>query len=172
MTAAVFVDTNVFVYACDTSEVMKHSVAADCVRALWAEHRGRTSTQVLNEFYVATTRKLKPGLQAEEAWDYVQALFAWEPQDVTRDLLSRAREIERRYSTSWWDSLIVAAAELQDCSQLLTEDLQDGMVFGSVTVRNPFAMGISEEPARIATAPLAVSRHRARGRPRKHSTLR
>jgi predicted nucleic acid-binding protein len=172
MTAAVFVDTNVFVYACDTNEVVKHSVAADCVRALWAEHRGRTSTLVLNEFYVTTTRRLKPGLQAEDAWDYVQALFEWEPQEITSDLLSRAREIERRYSTSWWDSLIVAAAKRQDCSLLLTEDLQDGMTFGTVTVRNPFTVRISEEPARYATVPLAVSRHRARGRPRKHATLR
>lgn len=172
MTAAVFVDTNVFVYACDTNDALKHSVAADCVRELWSDHRGRTSTQVLNEFYVTTTRKLKPGLDAEDAWDYVRALFAWEPQEITCDLLSRAREIERRHSTSWWDSLIVAAAERQDCSLLLTEDLQDGMVFGGVTVRNPFGVRISEESPRYATTPVAVSRHRGRGRPRKHATLR
>jgi predicted nucleic acid-binding protein len=167
MNAAVFVDTNIFVYACDATETVKQPIAARYLEALWSEHRGRTSTQVLNELYVTLTRKLDPGLERVEAWDFVRELLAWEPQEITGDLMMRSREIEERYSTSWWDSLIVAAAENQDCSLLLTEDLQDGMVFGGVTVRNPFVARISERAARYGAAPLPrVSRHRPRGRPR------
>ena len=166
MSAAVFVDTNIFVYACDATETVKQPIAARYLEELWSEHRGRTSVQVLNELYVTITRKLDPGLEPVEAWDLVRELLAWEPQEVTGHLMLRAREIEERYSTSWWDSLVVAAAESQDCSLLLTEDLQDGMIFGSVTVRNPFVARTSERPVRYAAPMPRVSRHRPRGRPK------
>ena len=58
-------------------------------------------------------------------------------------LLRRAREIELRFKISWWDSMIVAAAQLQDCVLLLTEDLQDGAAYGSVTARSPFTLQVS-----------------------------
>ena len=63
--------------------------------------------------------------------------------------------------------MIVGAAQLQDCAVLLTEDLQDGMVFGEVTVRSPFTLDVREPAATYAAAPAARSRHRPRGRPRK-----
>jgi predicted nucleic acid-binding protein len=166
MSAAVFVDTNVLVYSRDARVPLKQAVATDWLRELWTEHRGRTSTQVLSEYYVTVTRKLVPSLSVDKAWEDVLALLNWEPQEITRDLLLRAKEIEQRYSVSWWDAMIVAAAELQNCSLLLTEDLQDRMVYGSVTVRNPFATRVAEEPAEYAPADVAVSRHRSRGRPR------
>jgi predicted nucleic acid-binding protein len=169
MSAAVFVDTNIFVYACDATEALKQPIATRWIHELWAEHRGRTSTQVLNECYVTLTRKLDPGFEAQKAWEYVRELIAWEPQEITCDLLLRAREIEQRYATSWWDSLIVAAAELQDCSVLLTEDLQDGMAFGSIAVRNPFGARIADERVEYAIASQTVVRHRPRGRPRSTS---
>lgn len=169
MTATVFVDTNVLVYARDATETAKQPIALQWLDELWGEDRGRTSTQVLSEYYVTVTRKLARPLKPDDAWDYVRALLAWEPQEITCDLLLRAREIERRYSTSWWDSLIVAAAELQNCSVLLTEDLQDGMAFGSVAVRNPFTARIADERVQYAAARPPVSRHRPRGRPRSRS---
>jgi predicted nucleic acid-binding protein len=166
MTAAVFVDTNVFVYACDPHDPAKKSTAEGLLRELWIEQRGRTSVQVLSEYYVTVTRKLKPGLAPDDAWQEVHALFAWEPQAIDRSLLVRAREVERRYRLSWWDSMIVAAAELQDCAVLMTEDLQHGLVCGTVTVRNPFTAGVADEVAQYAAEPRPLSRHRPRGRPR------
>jgi predicted nucleic acid-binding protein len=126
--------------------------------------------QVLSEFYVTLTRKLKPGMRGEDAWDDVQALLAWDPQPVDRELLSRARKVETRYRIGWWDSLIVAAAQLQDCTTLLTEDLQDSMVFDHVTVQNPFRQRTEEPPVHYAIESGIARRHRRPGRPRK-STL-
>ena len=166
MSATVFVDTNVFVYARDAAEPNKQPAAAAWIRELWVEQRGRTSIQVLTEFYATVTRTLDPGLNPDEAWDDVHALFAWNPQPVDRSVLGLARRIERRYRLSWWDALIVAAAELQSCAVLLTEDLQHGATYGSVRVRNPFVTGIAE-PEVLYAAPKPVSRHRARGRPRR-----
>jgi predicted nucleic acid-binding protein len=166
MTAPVFVDTNVFVYARDTSEPAKRPVAIEWLQLLWREHRGRTSTQVLSEYYVTVTGKLPFFLDRESAWGHVLDLLTWEPQETTPALLRLAREIEQRYATSWWDAMIVAAAQLQDCSILLTEDFQEGMVFGTVAVRNPFATRVTERPIEYEAPAVSVARHRPRGRPR------
>ena len=166
MTAAVFVDTNVFVYARDASEPDKRSVAIQWLEELWREHRGRTSTQVLGEYYVTVTGKLPGRLDREIAWGHVRDLLAWEPEEISRELLGAAREIERRYATSWWDAMIVAAAQLQGCSILLSEDFQDGMIFGGVAVRNPFTARVAEQPVEHGVPRMTVARHRPRGRPR------
>lgn len=75
--------------------------------------------------------------------------------------------IERRYRLSWWDSLIVAAAQTQDCALLLSEDLQDRAVYGGVTVRSPFKLAVSEAPASYTEIPVVATQYRPRGRPRR-----
>lgn len=166
MLAPVFVDTNVFLYARDAGEVNKQLPAAAWLEYVWREQIGRTSVQVLSEYYVNVTRKLSPGLAPDEAWDDVQALLTWQPQPVDDALLRRAREIELRYRLSWWDSLVVGAAQLQGCTVLLTEDLQDGGVFGGVAVRSPFTLAIEEAAAVYAVEPRTARRHPSRGRPK------
>ena len=166
MTAPVFVDTNVLVYARDAGEPTKQPRAAEWLAYLWREQAGRTSAQVLSEYYVTVTRKLDPGFDAEEAWDDVRALLSWRPQAIDETVMERAREVERRYRLSWWDSLVVAAAQVQGCSLLLTEDLADGAVLGGVTVRSPFTFALGEEVLAYAAAPTATSLHRPRGRPK------
>jgi predicted nucleic acid-binding protein len=168
MTANVFVDTNVFVYARDAGEPRKQARAMDWLEQLWRTQTGRTSVQVLSEYYVTVTRKLIPGLAPDDAWDDVNALIAWRPWPIDAALLSRGREIEARHKLAWWDSLIVAAAEAQDCSLLLSEDLQDGGAYGSVTVRNPFALEANEAAASYLATQGAASRHPRRGRPKRH----
>jgi len=165
MTAPVFVDTNVLVYARDSGEPAKQKIAAQWLVDLWKEQTGRTSVQVLSEYYVTLTRKLKPGLKPEQAWDDIQALMTWDPHPIDRELLLAAREIERRYRISWWDSMIVSAARLQGCKLLLSEDMQDGMSFDGVTVRNPFSLSVEEAKAEYRTATPSRARHRPRGRP-------
>lgn len=171
MSAAVFVDTNIFVYSRDASEPKKQSVAARWLEELWIEQRGRTALQVLNEFYVTVTRKLDPGMTPEDAWADVRALFSWDPQPADRHLLLRAHEIERRHRLSWWDSLIVAAAQLQGCALLLSENLQDGWSRDGVTVCNPFTTRVAEQPPGYVLTPAPASRHRSRGRPRRKSAV-
>jgi len=167
MTAPVFVDTNVFLYARDASEPVKQPRAAAWLERLWRERLGRTSVQVLSEYYVNVTRKLDPGLSDDDAWDDVTALFAWDPQPVDQMLLRRGRELERRHKLSWWDSLIVAAAQLQGCALLLTEDLQDGGVYDGVTARSPFTLGLGEPIAVYAPTPTVARPTRSRGRPKR-----
>jgi predicted nucleic acid-binding protein len=166
MTAAVFVDTNVIVYACDRRDPAKQATAEALLRELWIEQRGRTSMQVLAEYYSTVTRKLKPALSPDAAWERVDVLLAWEPLAIDRRLLVQAREVERRYRLSWWDSMIVAAAQLQNCTMLMTEDLQHGLVCGTVTIRDPFIATVAEDRNSYAAEPRPLSRHRPRGRPR------
>lgn len=85
----------------------------------------------------------------------MRSLLAWKPQPVDEPVFHRALEIEQRHQLNWWDCLIVASAQLQDCSVLLTEDLQDGATFGDVTVRNPFALGVSDSLAAYMPAGIA-----------------
>jgi predicted nucleic acid-binding protein len=168
MTAAVFVDTNVFLYARDAREPRKQAAAASWLGALWREQAGRTSMQVLSEFYVNATRA-PSRLTADAAWEGVHALLAWNPLPIDRAVLETTREVERRYRLNWWDCQVVAAAQLQGCSLLLTEDLQDGATYGGVTVRSPFTLAVSEAASSYHAAPAIASRHRPRGRPRKAS---
>ena len=167
MTAPVFVDTNVFVYARDVTEPPKQARAAAWLAYLWREQSGRTSVQVLSEFYVTVTRKLTPGLAPDEAWDDLMALFTWRPQPIDEALLRRGREVELRHRISWWDSLIVGAAQLQGCDLLLTEDLQDGGVYGGVTARSPFTFALGEAAPGYAVTPVVSARREPQGRPKR-----
>jgi predicted nucleic acid-binding protein len=169
MTGLVFVDTNVLLYRADRDEPVKRLRANDWIDHLWREKTGRTSMQVLSEFYANLRRKGGTRAVNEESWSHVQPYFAWKPLAIDGNLLLRAHEVERRWRLSWWDSMVVAAAQLQDCALLLTEDLQDGAQFGAVTVRSPFTLDVREAAAAYAALPPAVPRHRPRGRPAKRA---
>jgi predicted nucleic acid-binding protein len=135
----VFVDTNVLVYARDLSEGPKHERALAWLEHLWETRSGRLSYQVLQEYYVTVTRKLRPGLPPADARADVRDLLAWGPIPVHRDLMESAWRVEARSQVSFWDSLVLGAARSAGCSHLLTEDLTNGGKIGGVTVASPFA---------------------------------
>jgi len=166
MTVRCFVDASVLLHARDARDPLKQSRAAEWLERLWQQRSGRTSVQALSEFYVTATRKLTPRVPEDLAWDEVVRYLAWAPQATDEALLRRAREIERRYHLAWWDCTEVAAALLQDCLILLSEDLPDGMVFGALAVRSPFSSVLDEPPAEYMVA-RARPLHRPRGRPRR-----
>ena len=168
MTAACFVDANIFVYAHNPAEALKCGVARELLLQLWTTMSGRTSVQALNEFYVVVTRKLSKRLGADEAWAEVEEYLRWSPCPVDAELVKRAHQLEGRFKVSWWDCLILAAAQMQGCSVLYSEDLQHGGVYDGVRVVNPFLSRIQEESASYRVQP--VSQHRPRGRPRKQAT--
>jgi predicted nucleic acid-binding protein len=114
----VFVDTNVLVHARDTSEADKQRAAMRWLEALWTQKAGRLSYQVLQEFYVTVTRKLRPGLSPDEARDDIRSLLLWEPVSTGSRMLEQAWSVQDRYRLSWWDSLIVAAAQVSGCDYL------------------------------------------------------
>jgi predicted nucleic acid-binding protein len=138
MNADVFVDTNVLVYARDSTEPSKQAEARRWMDFLWHSRTGRTSIQVLQEFYVTVTEKLKPGLLPDRARKDVQALFAWHPVAISQRVIEDAWGIQSRYKLSWWDSLIVSAALISNCRYLLTEDFNTGQKYAAIQVISPF----------------------------------
>ncbi len=133
-----FVDTNVLVYARDTSDADKYECARDWVRHLWETREGRLSIQVLQEYYVTITRRIATPLTPAEARADVVDLTAWRPVVIDLEELEVSWSIQDRFGLSFWDSLIVAAAQAARCETLLTEDLQDGMEFDGLRVVDPF----------------------------------
>jgi predicted nucleic acid-binding protein len=144
MSGPVFVDSNVLVYQRDASEEEKQEQADVWVRKLWETRLGRISYQVLHEYYVNVTAKLKPGLSAEEAQSDIRNLLAWKPLSLEWPILEGAFALEQRWELSFWDALIVSAAQNADCGYLLSEDLQAGQDFDGVLVVNPFARSPAE----------------------------
>lgn len=138
MISTCFVDTNILVYTRDASEPEKQQAAERWLRLLWATRTGRTSAQVLNEYYVVVTEKLQPGLDREQARADVRNLMAWTPVPMDRPVVEGAWTIQDRYALSWWDSLIVSAAQVAGCTWLLTEDLDHGQAMDGLSVVNPF----------------------------------
>jgi predicted nucleic acid-binding protein len=140
----VFVDTNVLVYARDTADPAKQAQASEWIAYLWERGEGRLSLQVLQEYYVTTTRKLRPGLEPEDARADVLDLAAWSPAVADTQMIAAAWSIEDRFGLSFWDALIVAAAHVARCEALLTEDLQHGMDLEGVRIVDPFRTGPDE----------------------------
>jgi predicted nucleic acid-binding protein len=137
---AVFVDTNVLIYRRDSSEREKQRRAEAWMTYLWGARTGRTSMQVLHEYYDVVTRKLKPGLPAADAREDVRDLMAWRPVRLDRTTAETAWRLQDRYRLGWWDALVAAAALQASCGQLLTEDLQHGLDLDGLIVTNPFTV--------------------------------
>ena len=138
MSATIFVDTNVLVYRRDSAQGEKQAQAEAWMERLWAARSGRLSYQVLQEYYVTVTSKLKPGLDGVSARNDVRSLLAWHPVTIDAGVVEAAWVIQDRYQLSWWDALIVGAAQVANCRLLLTEDRQDGQELGEVRVVSPF----------------------------------
>jgi predicted nucleic acid-binding protein len=133
-----FVDTNVLLYAYDTSDPIRQSRAAEVLVDLWRTRTGIVSTQVLTEFYAVATRKLAPPVSRKDARAVVDRYAAWPVVQVTAGLIVAASELEERHTLSFWDAMIVEAARRGGASVLYSEDLQDGRRIGGVQIVNPF----------------------------------
>jgi predicted nucleic acid-binding protein len=110
---AIFVDTNVLVYVRDSGKAEKKIRAEDWLGELWLHDAGRISTQALIEYYAVVTRKLARSLTLEKAREDVRLLQEWNPLHPDPALFERAWQAHDAYSLSWWDALIVAAADKQ-----------------------------------------------------------
>lgn len=145
MSAPVFVDTNVFLYALDRAALKKQLAARAWREELWRSRLGRISFQVLQEFYVKATRKWPES--RDEARAEVRDLLAWRPMPMDAEIMERAWKLQDRYQLSLWDALIVAAAKSLGCRYLLTEDLQTNQDLDDITVISPFLT----DPASISS---------------------
>jgi predicted nucleic acid-binding protein len=133
-----FVDTNVLVYAHDVTAGDKHARARALVEELWQTRQGCLSVQVLQEFFVTTTRKIPKPLEAPAAAQIIDDLGHWHVHapDVS-DVLA-AIDIHQRAGTSFWDAMILRSAKELGCQILYSEDLNAGQDYAGVRVRNPF----------------------------------
>lgn len=138
MTETIFVDTNVWVYAVDAADPAKRRRARDATTP--APGRDLViSTQVLAEFYAVVTRKLAVPVPVEDAEAMVRQLSALPVVAIDNSLVVSAIAASRAWQISIWDALILRAAGVAGCRRLLSEDLADGVTYGSVVVENPFA---------------------------------
>jgi predicted nucleic acid-binding protein len=139
MSGKSFVDTNVLVYAHDTSGGPKHVRARQVVEDLWKSGNGVVSTQVLQELCINVRRKARHPLSWKETRRMVEDYLNWEV--VVNDAASilEALQFEERYKVSFWDALILQAAETAGVDVVLSEDLSAGQKYGSFRVVNPFA---------------------------------
>jgi len=138
MTDKVCVDSNVLIYAHDEDAGRKQVRACECLAKLWDSHSGRLSTQVLQEFYVNVTRKITRPLRRELAREVVRDYGLWVESPITPGTVVRASEISEIWRLSFWDSMILAAAEQDGAAELLSEDLHSGQKIAGIRVVNPF----------------------------------
>jgi predicted nucleic acid-binding protein len=131
-----FVDTNVLVYAEDGREPARRDIAVRVLNELWSLGRGVLSTQVLQEFYNAGTRKLR--MPPAVARGIVAQYAEWPVVETTAQLIVSASILHERHGFSFWDAMVVEAALLSGATTLLSEDLQDGRRIGALTIRDPF----------------------------------
>ncbi len=137
MTDRFFIDTNVLVYANDASNPEKKGRAREILGEALSSRRACLSTQVLQEFFVAATRKL--GVEPRNARAQVARLSSLEIVLIDTDLVLGAIDLHVLHRLSFWDSLIINAAAAARCTVLYTEDLNAGQVLNGVKVVNPFA---------------------------------
>jgi predicted nucleic acid-binding protein len=136
MTAKVFLDTNVLVYAAIGSgrDQPKRKLSLELINS---EDFG-ISAQVLQEFFVTVVRKAAIPLSAAQALDWIHQWTAFPCVSVDQALVRNAIERSERYRISYWDGAIIAAAEVLGASVVYSEDLNDGQSYGAVRVVNPF----------------------------------
>lgn len=131
-----FVDTNVLIYDIDAADPRKQARARAILDPSGAGDLV-VSTQVLSEFYVVATRKL--GVDPSIVQAMVDRLVRLPVVVIDAPLVVSAISGSRAWGISYWDALIVRAAEASDCRRILSEDLANGAKYGSVSVENPFA---------------------------------
>lgn len=136
--SAEFVDTNVLLYAYDSSAGERHERARALVTRLAHSRQGAISVQVLQEFYVNAVHKIACPLAPDAAQDRLRAFSRWPVHSPLSGDVIAAAQLAERYQLSFWDALIAHSAQQMHCALLWSEDLNDGERINGVEVRNPF----------------------------------
>ena len=137
MSGVAFVDSNILIYAHDRDAGPRRERARELCEKLWQERSGCVSVQVLQEFYVTVTRKVRAPVANAQARELVRAYSSWVVSPTTPETVLRATELSEAAEIGFWDALIVAAAEQSGADTLYSEDLNDGQVIAGVRVVNP-----------------------------------
>jgi len=132
-----FLDTNLLVYTDDAADRRRSRIAMAEVEAAITSREGVISTQVLQEYFCVTTRKLgtDPGIARRR----LQLFATLEVVQIDVEMILGATDLHRLHGLSVWDALIIQAAGRAGCEVLLTEDLQAGRSIAGVRITDPFA---------------------------------
>lgn len=133
-----FVDTNILIYAYDLDAGRKRDAARFLLAEFWKAEGGMISTQVLQEFYVNVTWKIAKPLAPAKARGIIQTYMAWQVELITMETILFASELQERHNLSFWDAMILAAANNGGAAILLTEDLNHGQLIEGIEIKNPF----------------------------------
>jgi len=134
-----FIDTNIWVYAYDNHLPDKQQKAQNIVLSGVREGNGVLSTQVLGEFFMVVTKKINKPLSVSDARGIIKYMGRMKVQEIDVLIVERALDTLERYKISYWDALIIAAAERARCKRILSEDLNAGQIYHGIEITNPFA---------------------------------
>jgi predicted nucleic acid-binding protein len=137
MSARIFVDTNILIYAHDVDATAKHDVAKSVLHELWSQQSGVLSMQVLQEFYVNVTRKIASPLSKDAARLVVNTYAIW-CIETTATEITTAFRIEDESRIGFWDALIVASAVKSGADRILSENLNARQIIAGILIENPF----------------------------------
>ena len=142
MSGVDFVDSNVFIYMFDLVDQDKRDKANRLVQTTLESGNGVISYQVVQETLNVLTHKMKkPCISSEDASRLLESVLApmWKVMP-SADLFKRALRNKNHYALSFYDSLIVAAAQEANCTRLYSEDMQHGQLIGKLRIVNPFVV--------------------------------
>jgi len=136
-----FLDTNIFVYAIDSSgrEKAKSQKARKVINEYVANMNGVISTQVMQEFFVVATCKITKKLSVDQALEYMRCISVLEIVYPDENMVFAAARKVKKYQMSFWDAMIIQSAQVSGCYFLLSEDLQHGTEVSGVKIINPLA---------------------------------
>ena len=134
----VFFDTNILIYSIDENDTYKQNVAKELLEKAASTNTGIISTQSLQEFYNVAVKKLK--LSKQTAKEYVDFFSRQFPvKQITVSFILNAVDISLKNNLSFWDSLILSAANDTGCIIVYSEDMNDGQIVEGTKILNPFA---------------------------------
>ena len=146
MADKIMVDTNVLLYAYDRGEPSKQPQALAVLNHMAVDGLGVLTSQILAEFFVNATRRLKPALTTEEAYGCIQNyLLSWEVLDITGPIVLEAVRGVRTYQLAYWDAQIWASAKMNQIPVVFSEDFGDAVIIEGVRFVNPFSAGFNLE---------------------------
>lgn len=135
------IDTNILVYAYDTSEGRKHEVSRDLLKQIWEKGGGVVCLQNLMEFFVVITNKVENPIDADEAKTIVEDFLKsekWEIIDRDEDTFLKAIDIVSKYEIHIWDALIATCMRENEVTEIVTENKNDFKKIPGIKVTVPF----------------------------------
>jgi len=137
MTEKFFIDTNILIYTIDNHYPKKKIISRELIAKLFEDASGIISTQVLQEFYYTAVNKLKSDPKIIK--ELLKSFEELEIVQINTTLIHKAIDCSIANNISFWDALIITAAESANCNKLFSEDLNNGQIINGVEIVNPFS---------------------------------